>query len=661
MTTNRADMSPHLAVSGATSSEPRRLAGGATLLDEALWQRLSAATGAAGDDPAAFAATWLALQCAMIPAVRRGAVVMAEAGATTATCLAVYPPDSDAGSRLAEVVQEAFAAGKGVVQRDSEQPDAPIEIAYPILVDGVARGAVALEVPDSGGAGAGSAGLHATMRQLQWGAAWLRERLLRDAGRSALHASERLQTVLDLVAAALDQEGFPSACRMVVTRLALKLGCERVGIGFVRNGYARVVAVSHSAAFGKQTALVRQLGEAMDEALDQHAVLLYPAASSPAASSPAARPEPTTAQTTAQTYVIRAHAALAATHGCGAILTTPLFVNDRFVGAMTFERPADRPFDSDEIATAECVASVLGAFLEEKRLNDRWLAAKAWEAAVAQMARLVGPAHLGRKLALAAVLVVAAFALFATGTYRIVADATVEGQVQRAVVAPYNGFIKEAPVRAGDQVAEGQLLVALDDRDLALERLRWSSERQRKLYEYEKALGERNRADAKIAQTEADQAQAQMRLIDEQLTRARLDAPFAGLVVSGDLSQSIGGAVQRGQLLFEVAPLDRYRVVLEVDESQIGEVRVGETGQLVLAALPNEAFGFKVSMVTPVAKVKDGRNLFRVEAQLDGVPPQLRPGMHGVGKIDVDRRRVVWIWTRSFVSWLKIWLWRWTG
>ena len=101
------------------------------------------------------------------------------------------------------------------------------------------------------------------MRQLQWGAAWMRERLLREAGRNARLDGDRLQTVLDLVAAALDQEGFASASRMVVTRLALKLGCERVGIGFVRGGYARVVAVSHSAAFGKQTALVRQLGEEM--------------------------------------------------------------------------------------------------------------------------------------------------------------------------------------------------------------------------------------------------------------------------------------------------------------------------------------------------------------------------------------------------------------
>ncbi|MEP9378772.1 HlyD family efflux transporter periplasmic adaptor subunit [Aquabacter sp. CN5-332] len=636
MSASRAEISS-VAVSGpARRAAEDGVARGSATIDEALWLGLSAAAEDANAPPAEFAAAWLPLQCAMIPAIRCGVVAMGAPG-TALTPLAVHPQGSDAALRLADAMEEALAAGKGVVQRDPDLPDAPIEIAYPILVAGAARGAVGLEMSASG-----LPGLHAAMRQLQWGTAWMREHLLRDASADAVDARARLETVLDLLAAGLDQESFKSACRTVVTRLALKLGCERVGIGFVRRGYAHVVAVSHSAEFGKQMNLVRQLGEAMDEALDQQAVLLFP---------PLA-PDP---------HVTRAHAALAESHGCGAILTTPLFVKDRFVGAVTFERPADRPFTADEIATAECVASVLGAILDEKRLNDRWLAAKAADALGTQAVRLFGPGHLVRKAILVALAAAAAFSYFATGPYRIVADANVEGEVQRAVVAPYNGFIREAPVRAGDRVAEGEILATLDDRDLALQRLRWVTERQRKMYEYERALGERNRAEAKITSTEAEQAQAQINLIDEQMARAKLYAPFNGLVVSGDLSQAIGGAVQRGQLLFEVAPLDRYRVILEVDESQIGDVHAGESGELVVTSLPNEAFGFKVTKITPVAKAKEGRNLFRVEAQLDTVPPQIRPGMRGVGKINVDERRLVWIWTRSFVSWLKLWTWRWTG
>ena len=34
---------------------------------------------------------------------------------------------------------------------------------------------------------------------------------------------------------------------------------------------------------------------------------------------------------------------------------------------------------------------------------------------------------------------------------------------------------------------------------------------------------------------------------------------------------------------------------------------------------------------------------------------------NGVARIGVDRRRLLWIWTRSFMEWLSVALWRWTG
>ena len=38
---------------------------------------------------------------------------------------------------------------------------------------------------------------------------------------------------------------------------------------------------------------------------------------------------------------------------------------------------------------------------------------------------------------------------------------------------------------------------------------------------------------------------------------------------------------------------------------------------------------------------------------------RLRPGMEGVGKIDIDERKLVWIWTHSFTDWVRLWLWSW--
>jgi multidrug resistance efflux pump len=132
-----------------------------------------------------------------------------------------------------------------------------------------------------------------------------------------------------------------------------------------------------------------------------------------------------------------------------------------------------------------------------------------------------------------------------------------------------------------------------------------------------------------------------------------------GIVVTGDLSQSLRAPVERGQVLFEVAPLDAFRVVLQVDERSIADVRVGQAGRLVLSGALSEELPFQVAKITPVSTAKEGRNYFRVEATLARTPDRLRPGMEGVGKIAIDHRRLAWIWTHEVLDWVRLTLWSW--
>ncbi|UCE87648.1 MAG: efflux RND transporter periplasmic adaptor subunit, partial [Deltaproteobacteria bacterium] len=217
----------------------------------------------------------------------------------------------------------------------------------------------------------------------------------------------------------------------------------------------------------------------------------------------------------------------------------------------------------------------------------------------------------------------------------------------------------EAPVRAGDVVREGDLLATLDDRELSLERVRWASQLEQLLKQYRQALAERDAAQVAILTAQVDQARAQLALVEDQLAKTRIEAPFDGVVVTGDLSQELGAPVQRGEVLFEVAPLDDYRVVLQVDERDIEELVTGQTGTLAFTAFPDESFPFSVEKITPVSAPGEGRNTFRVEAVLDETPPRLRPGMEGVGKVEVDRRRLLWIWTHEAVDWVRLKLWNW--
>jgi multidrug resistance efflux pump len=154
------------------------------------------------------------------------------------------------------------------------------------------------------------------------------------------------------------------------------------------------------------------------------------------------------------------------------------------------------------------------------------------------------------------------------------------------------------------------------------------------------------------------QAQAQLALADDKLSRTSLTAPFDGVVVTGDLSQMLGSPVEKGKLLFEVAPLDAYRVVLKVAEEDIRYIKPDQAGEIVLAGLSDRSLAFTVKNIG-VASAEDGQNLFRVEAQLSIAASPLRPGMEGVGKIGVGKHRYLWIWTHSFFDWLSLKLWHW--
>jgi len=145
--------------------------------------------------------------------------------------------------------------------------------------------------------------------------------------------------------------------------------------------------------------------------------------------------------------------------------------------------------------------------------------------------------------------------------------------------------------------------------------------------------------------------------VEQQLQRTSLVAPFSGLVTSGDLSQSLGSPVERGEVLYEVAPTDTYRVVLKVDDRDIGLLTRGQKGQLKLSGLPDQTIGIKVERLTPVSISGEGRNYFRVEATLDSQSDLMRPGMEGVAKIEIVEEKLLRIISRRLVEWFRMFAW----
>jgi multidrug resistance efflux pump len=595
------------------------------------WERLKQAR-----DPSTFASAWLDIQCQIISAnVHLGVVVLGKGGEGAFSPVAVWPVGSLGTPSLTSAIEAAIASRQSVVQASKgpvrEQQRGTI--ACPLLADGKICGAVAIEVEYSS-----EPELQQTLGQLEWGSVWL-EALVH---RNKYTASDRLVTVLDLVATSLHYGRFQEAATAVATELAGILQCERVSIGFLRGKHSQVRALSHSASFGKKANIIRAIETAMDEAIDQQATVLYP----PSDDGPL--------------QVTRSHAALVKDHGAGAVCSVPFTEGERILGAMTLERPVDQVFDSTTIKLCEHAASLLGPLLDVKRKDDRWLIRKAADSVRDHVRNLVGPRHVALKLTTFCALFLLVFFSFATGDYRVTADARLEGAVQRAIAVPMAGFVAEANVRAGDIVKAGDVMFSLDDRDLRLERLKWISQKSQHSREHSEAQAEHDRARVSILGAQVEQAAAQIALIEEQLERINVSAPFDSFVVSGDLSQSLGAPVERGDILFEVAPLDAYRIILKVDERDIGELSVGQTGNLALTGMPGEALPYEVEKITPVSTAEEGRNYFKIEAHLLGdVATTLRPGMQGVGKIDIERRKLIWIWTHKIGQWWRMFLWSW--
>jgi multidrug efflux pump subunit AcrA (membrane-fusion protein) len=605
----------------------------------AAWARLADA-----HDEQAFLEGWLELQCGMVAGTRHGVVVLGAADTGPFAPKAFWPAEETAVRALAEVAERSLAERQPLVQRLAADPRAvalgspTFGLAFPVEVDSHLHGVVAIEV-----SARAEADLQAALRQLQWGATGLETWLRRQAQDEGRETGERLMTALDLIATVLNETSFDAAARALVTELAVRLNCDRVSLGIMRNGHARVVALSHSAQFGKRMNLIDAIGTAMEEAIDQRSVLVLP------------QPEG------GEALVARDHERLAREHGSDSLLTVPFSGQAEFSGAVTLERPGHLPFDPATVEACRSSMAVLARLLELRQQNDTALAVRAWRASVGQLKKFFGPRYMKRKLAALAVLAVASVLAFATAEYRVTSPSTLEGDVRRTLVAPFDGYIAGAEKRAGDVVRSGVVLARLDDRDLRVERMRWAAQLEQYLKQNQEAVAARDRAKAQIAEAQAQQARAQVVLLDEQLARAVVRAPFDGIVAKGDLSQSLGGVVRRGETLFELTPLDAWRVIIQVDEGEIAAVQAGQRGRLALASIADEGFDFTVRRVTPVTTQKEGRNYFRVEAELDkgAASVRLRPGMEGVAKIEAGERNLFWIGTHRLVNWMRIFAWTW--
>lgn len=596
------------------------------------WAKLSGE-----QDLVSFMSAWLELTCTASPDLNRGVAFFAtdanEAPKPVARWATVDASLDVKGFALIaqNLLLKSSETGQGTLEQTKEDGTFA---AYPFLLDGHAIGGVVVagRVQTQNSA-------RRLLRHLQWSQGWVEAFLRRTQSRDDADITKKARSVLDMVAIVAPRPDFRDACRVFADALSQDLGAQRVSIGFAHKTTHRVIAIAQSANFDRAMKLGRVIEETMDEAADQDSALLV------------------SSTETDETVNAAALQRLAREGGAKSVLTIPLPSEGGTIGGITLERMNDTPYSQDDIYLADALAAAITPLLLDKRERSRSLFSHIGQRMKSFFGWLVGPRALVWKIAfLVLISAIVASILFKT-EHRISADSTVEGEIRRVVTAPTDGFVRAALVRAGAIVKEGDVLAELDDSDLQLDRLRLAAQRQQHLLELNRAQGERDLAGTNILRAQLAQDDAEITLVLDMLRRSQIEAPFDGVVVAGDLSQSVGQPVTRGDTLFELAPLDTYRIISLVPEGDIELLKSGTKGQLLLSALPETTFDYVIDTVTPIARADEGINGFEVIGILEDPTGRIRPRMEGVARLSVGTRSYASIWTRSLVQWARIKLW----
>ncbi len=582
---------------------------------------------------------WLARQCGYLPDIFLGMVATRTSSSNEFHVVSAWPDPDSSMDTATGIIEEVLKEEKGLItvleapEGEDNNPDPAYIIAYPVKINTEIVAVVAQALTASS-----QQKLKQAMQHLEMGSGWVESIYRQDIHTNTQRTNQSISSSVDLLSRVLSEERFNGAAIRMVSELATMFSCDRVSLGFIKNKSIRINQLSHSAQFGKKMNLVRLIEKAMDEAVDQKTALYLPGEHE-------------------ESILTAENKQLLETQELSSVMTIPLYKDYDVVGALTLEREEGKEFTQTDVEQCEAIASLSVGALLLKRDTDKNIIFKIIDSIKRQLSYAFGAEHYMYKTIASVLVVLLLFLSFYKTDYRLPAEVTLTSQIRQSIVAPYDGYIENAEFRAGDTVDENQVLVALDKKDLQLERLKWLSQQEKLNRHYQEALSKHERAKLNVLQAQKDQSEVQLSLVDMQLNRADIKSPISGRIINGDLSNRLGGAVTRGEELFEVAPLESYRIILLVKQNRISEVQEKQIGKVYFTALAGEEYAFKVTKITPVTVAKDGETYYQVEGTLDKPDEQLQLGMEGVAKVLIDERRLISVLTRDFSEWLKLQWW----
>jgi HlyD family secretion protein len=242
------------------------------------------------------------------------------------------------------------------------------------------------------------------------------------------------------------------------------------------------------------------------------------------------------------------------------------------------------------------------------------------------------------------------------------ANGTVEPVDVVEVKSKASGTIVRMPVDIGSNVRTGDLLVQIDPRDVQNQYDQAAADLSSATVSRSVALAQRNRsadlykqriitaqemeqatlgfanADASVIKARTNLSIARVRLQD-----ATVRAPTNGTIIERPVSEgtvitSATTSASGGTTIMKMADLSKVRMRAFVNETDIGNVKPGQTATVTVDAFPNRRFVGIVEMVEPQAVVQSSVTMFPVLVSLSNADGALKPGMNGAVVMDIARK-----------------------
>lgn len=267
-------------------------------------------------------------------------------------------------------------------------------------------------------------------------------------------------------------------------------------------------------------------------------------------------------------------------------------------------------------------------------------------------------------------------------TSKVSANGKIEAQRKVDMSADVMGQIVNLGVREGDVVDRGEFLLQIDRTQLAantagaeasLNALFNERDGARASHAEARSIHERalkNFQEQIIPQAEIDRAKSQLdsaaaneRAIENRIEQARANlsgvrdtlskttirAPMPGIVTFLPVEEGevavIGTMNNPGTILMTISDMSVVEAVMEVDETDVPAVKVGQTATVTIDAYPNQTFTGTVVRVgsSPMTGLSSGSEAinFEVKIQLDEPPATVRPGFSTSSEILTGTRQQV--------------------